>query len=258
MPGSAVVSIRAHSGYRPDYAKLASGHVSAAREKLGFTPEQFADHLSGILGWAVRPYAVKRWETGDAPPGDVLLACGGTAHDTSAVPLLTVVPASFPAEALAGAWVTCYQFTHAGKPHHHADIAHITAESGSRIWAANHPPEPRSEGRSRSFRNEIEATLAGRHLIGEWQNTSDTRYRGTLHLAVLPGEIVMQGYYTGVGSDIEVSTGFWKWVRLDPGSIPDGDLAGVILREPAALFDLVMSHPQIDEPLTLADVTEER
>ena len=31
----------------------------------------------------------------------------------------------------------------------------------------------------------------------------------------------MQGYYTGVGSDIEVSQGFWKWVRLDPGSLPE-------------------------------------
>ena len=121
----------------------------------------------------------------------------------------------------------------------------------------NHPPEPRSEGRGRPFRNEIEAALAGRHLIGEWQNTSDTRYCGSLQLAVLPGEVVMQGYYTGVGSDIEVSTGLWKWVRLDPDTIPDTGLAGVTLRDPAELYDLVMSHSQIDVPLTLADIREE-
>ena len=36
-PGSAVVSIRAHSGYHPDYARIASGQVLAAREKLGYT-----------------------------------------------------------------------------------------------------------------------------------------------------------------------------------------------------------------------------
>jgi hypothetical protein len=253
-PGSAVVSIRAHSGYRPDYARLAGGQVSAAREKLGHTPEQFADYLSGILGWSIRPYAVKRWESGDAPPGDVLLACG---TDTPAVSLLAVVPPSFPVEALIGPWVTCYQFTHDGKAKFHADIANVTLGLDGCIRAVNHPPEPRSEGRARPFRNEISARLTGRHLIGEWMNTSDTRYYGTLQLAVLPGEIVMEGYYAGVGSDVEVSTGFWKWVRIDPDSVPDAGPGGVILRDPAAVHDRVMSHSQYGEPLTLADVREE-
>ena len=248
--------MRAHASYRPDYSKLSSSRIVAARQKLGLTHAEFADYLSDALGWPVYESAVKRWETRKAPPGDALLACDaitqGTPGTGFAVPLLTVVPPGFPADALAGPWVTSYEFTHAGKPHYHADIVHVTAETGSRIRAVNHPPEPRSQGRRRAFQNEIDAALAGRHLIGEWQNTSDTRYCGTLQLAVLPGETVMQGYYTGVGSDIEVSRGFWKWVRLEPG--PDADLAGIGLREPAELHDLVMAHMQVDVPLTLADV----
>ena len=129
----------------------------------------------------------------------------------------------------------------------------MTAEAEGRIRAVNHPPEPRSEGRGRPFRNEIEAGLFGRHLIGEWRNTSDTRYCGALQLAVLPGETVMQGHYTGVGWDIEVSQGIWKWVRLEP----DAGRAGITLREPAELYDLVMSHSQPDVPLALADVRGE-
>ena len=244
---------------RPDYSGLACGQVAAARRTLGLDHAGFAQLIEDMLGWDVLPETIAAWEDDVTPPGDVLLACSVAAQGASglAVPLLTAVPPGFPAEALAGSWVTCYQFSHAGKPHCHADIARVTAESGSRIRAVNHPPEPRSEGRARAFLNEIEAALAGRHLIGEWQNTSDTRYCGSLQLAVLPGEIVMQGYYTGVGSDIEVSTGLWKWVRLDPDSIPDTGLPGVALRDPAELYDLVMSHSQIDVPLTLADVTEE-
>ena len=72
----------------------------------------------------------------------------------------------------------------------------------------------------RPFRNEIDAELAGRHLIGEWRNTSDTRYYGTMQLAVLPGEIVMEGYYAGVGSDVEVSTGLLAVGPARPGSTP--------------------------------------
>ena len=244
---------------RPDYSSLASGQAAAARRTLGLDHAGFAALIGDMLGWDILPETIAAWEDDVTPPGDVLLACSVAAQGTSGltVPLLTAVPPGFPADALAGTWVTVYQFSHAGRPHAHADIARVTAESGSRIRAVNHPPEPRSEGRGRSFRNEIEAALAGRHLIGEWQNTSDTRYCGSLQLAVLAGEDVMQGYYTGVGSDIEVSSGFWKWIRLDPGSISDSALAGITLREPAALYDLVMSHAQIDVPLTLANVTEE-
>lgn len=169
--------------------------------------------------------------------------------------LLDSVPHNFSAAALAGSWVTCYQFLHHGEtPRCHVDIAHITALSERCIRAVNYPPEPRSEGRANPFRNEIEAQLAGRHLVGTWKNTSDTRYFGGVQLAVLPGETTMEGYFTGVGSDVQVSTGHWKWVRLNPDTAANGTLVGVTLREPVQLYDLVMNRSQYDPPLNLADV----
>jgi hypothetical protein len=208
-----------------------------------------------MLGWDIAPEIIEAWEDDSTPPGDVLIACSEAAQGTPgiAVPLLAGVPPAFPADALDGPWVTCYRFSHGGQVRHHADIARVTAESASRIRAVNHPPEPRSEGRAVPFRNEISAGLAGRHLAGEWRNISDTRYYGVVELAVLPGETVMMGGYYGVGSDIEVSAGSWKWVRLDAGDAP---LDGITLREPAELYDLVMSHAQNDVPLILAEVRE--
>jgi hypothetical protein len=60
-----------------------------------------------------------------------------------------------------------------------------------------------------------------------------------------------------VGSDIEVSVARWKWVRLGVGSLDSADLREIVLREPSALYDLVMNRSQFDAPLTLADVREE-
>jgi len=167
------------------------------------------------------------------------------------------VPHSFTAETLAGYWVTTYDFQHDGKPQYHADVARIVAESDRWVRIANHPPEPRSQGRARPFRNEIEAQLANRHLVGHWRNTSDTRYFGSLHLAIHPGETMMEGFYTGFGSDIAVSFGNWKWVRLDQASIPESAaLTNVTLREPAEIHDLVMKRTQNDALLALSDIGE--
>ena len=261
MGSAGVTHIGSRGGYQPDFPGLASGQVRAARKKLGLTPETFAAHLGRLVGWQVMPATVERWEEGAIPPGDVLLAADAVAGDDphatrTAGHILAHVPEGFPAEALAGPWVTSYRFGHGDDLQCHADIAWITAESDRHIRAANHPPEPRSEGRASPFRNEIAAQLAGRHLVGQWVNTSDTRYFGSLQLAVLPGETVMEGYYAGVGSDIQVSTGHWKWVRLEPASIADTDLSAVTLREPAVLYDLVMNRSRYDPLLTLADVRE--
>lgn len=251
--GSAeVVSIaRAHG---PGYRRLASGYVASARGKLGLSPAEFAGHLAALLGWRVAPEAVERWEQGSTPPGDVVLACAAVAEDApdSTLSLLDPVPPGFPLAAIAGPWVTAYQFAHDGAANYHADIAHVAAVGEWQVHAVNHPPEPRTQGRASPFRNEIEARLFGRHLIGTWRNTSDTRYYGTLQLAVLPGETVMDGHYTGLASDIRVSAHHWKWARLE-----DGDLAGLTLREPSAVYELVMNRTQDDPPLTLADVREE-
>lgn len=258
--GSAeVVSIGAGGNHRPDYSRLACGQVGAARRQLGMDRDDFARWIFEHTGWDVIPETVTAWEDDVVPPGDVVIACTAAAQGLPilAGPMTDGRPPAFPAEALAGAWVTSYQFSHAGQPRYHADIAHVTIGPDGRVQVVNHPPEPRSEGRERPFRNEISARLAGRHLVGEWMNTSDTRYHGVIELAVLPGEIVMSGGYMGVGSDVEVSMGSWKWVRVDPGSIPDTGLGGVVLRDPAAVHDLVMSYSEYGEPLALADVREE-
>jgi hypothetical protein len=252
--GSAeVVSIGIGGNHRPDYSRLASAQLAATRRVLEMDLPEFAALINDMTGSDFLPSAFAAWEDDVIPPGDVVFACFDATQGTPSLtlPLLAAVPPAFPAEALAGPWVTTYEFPHAGKPHYHADIASIAAE-GNRILALNHPPEPRSQGRRKSFRNEITASLYGRHLIGEWRNTSDTRYIGTLHLAVLPGEMVMHGRFTGVASDVAVSDGEWKWVRLEPG--PDADLAEIVLRDPRELHDLVMGHEQIDVPLTLADI----
>jgi hypothetical protein len=254
--GSAeVVSIGAGGTHRPDYARLASGQVAAGRHALGLSPGDFARYVNERTDWDAMPETITAWEDDELPPGDVVMIGLDAARGVAApIPsLLAGIPPAFPAEALAGAWVTSYQFSHGGQPQHHADIARVTVLAGSQVRIVNHPPEPRSEGRGRSFRNEINASLAGRHLIGQWRNTSDTRYFGTLQLAVHPGETVMEGHYLGVGSDIQVSAGAWKWVRLD---VAADDLAGVELRDPAEVYELVRSHSQYGGPLLLAEIRE--
>jgi hypothetical protein len=172
----------------------------------------------------------------------------GIGHAADAVSWLA--PPGFPASALAGLWVTSYQFPHDGKQLHHADIAQITAGPDGNIRASNQLAA-RTEGRNATpFRNEIEAQLASRHLIGRWRNTSDTRYFGMVHLAVLQGETVMDGFYTGFASDISVSMARWKWVRVD---LPE--VAEVALLDPALIYKLVMDHSQYDRPLTLEDIS---
>jgi hypothetical protein len=76
-----VVSIRGRASYRPDYKRLASGQVAAARAKLGLNHAEFAAYLGDLLGWTVTPAAVERWEQGSIPPGDVLLASAVAAQD---------------------------------------------------------------------------------------------------------------------------------------------------------------------------------
>ncbi len=171
--------------------------------------------------------------------------------------LLASVAHSFSAELLQGSWVTSYQFSETQPPKLHVDIAHVMVDSERRIRAKNYPPEPRTEGHVVPYRNEIEAQLTNRHLIGHWKNTSDARYFGAVHLAVLPGEIVMEGYYTGYANDITVAIGRWKWVRLDPSSLASVDLSDVALREPRDLHDLIKDYTQYDAPLSLDAVAEE-
>ena len=120
---------------RAGYRRLASVQVVSARKKLDMTTAEFAEYMTGELGYLVVPEWVTYWEDGDAPPGDFLRACdaivGGVA--VGAASLLDSVPPSLAAGALAGPWVTAYQFAHAGAPHYHADIANVAARKQS-MW----------------------------------------------------------------------------------------------------------------------------
>jgi hypothetical protein len=242
-----VVAIGSRGTRRVDFKAIAVQRLKKARENLALDRAGFAAALTERVGWRVTEAAVTGWERGATPPGDVLLAAEQGTLVAPPGTLLGVVPQSFPAAALEGWYVTSYQFTHGGKPQHHADIARITAESDRHLSGVT--GAARTEGRAVPFRNEIEACLASRHVVGTWKNTSDARYFGNVHLAVLPGEMVMDGWYTGFASDITVSIGHWRWVRLD--AEPE---TGVVLAQPATVHDLVMNRSEYDGPLTIADI----
>jgi hypothetical protein len=246
---ASVISLAGRPGRRPDYRGLASSQIRAARESLRLSHEGFAAHLSEMVGWAVTAGHVARWEDGSVPPGDVLLAAGGHAPERA---LLEGVPPSLTADTLAGLWVTCYRFS--PPQHFHADIARIEAVSARQVRITNSLPEPRTEGHAVPFRNEIEALLSSRHLTGQWKNTSDARYFGGIHLAVMPGETVMEGFYTNFADDVTVGTGHWKWARVEPGSLAGADLSAMILREPAEIGALLEHHSYCDAPLSLTDL----
>ena len=169
--------------------------------------------------------------------------------------LLASVPHSFSVDILGGFWVTCYQFDSSRGVQFHADITQLTPQSDRRVTAKNYPPDPRTQGQASSYRNEIEAQLANRHLIGHWKNVSDTRYFGSVHLAVLPGETVMDGYYTGFSSDIQVDAMRWKWVRLEPASLSGVDLQEVTLNDPEMIHALLENSAN-DVLLDLAAIVE--
>lgn len=58
------------------FKRLATALIQPAREALGMDHGEFASHLDSALGWKAMPDAVRRWEAGSMPPGDVFLACG--------------------------------------------------------------------------------------------------------------------------------------------------------------------------------------
>lgn len=258
-----VVDLRTRPGYQPDVATLARRRLLAARRALELPAADFAAALTSLVGWPVSGEAVEAWETDSVPPGDVLVAAdtltpaGQQPHGELIGGVLGKIPQSFSPDALCGAWVTCFRFGPGAARKAHVDIAQISMGSDRLLAITNHPPAPRSEGRAVPFRNELEAQMANRHLVGHWKNSNDTRYFGTFQLAVLPGETVMDGFYTGFGSDVEVSTGPWKWVRLDPDSLTGVDLAAVRLQDPSVLGEHIETHSQYDAPLTLGDIEGE-
>jgi hypothetical protein len=73
-PGPRVISLSDRADYRPDLGELARRQVAAARASIEASPDEFAELLSPLLGWAPSAEAVKSWESVTVPPGDVLVA----------------------------------------------------------------------------------------------------------------------------------------------------------------------------------------
>jgi hypothetical protein len=160
--------------------------------------------------------------------------------------LSSVAPALEPA-LLGGLWCTGYLFE-GGL--HHVDLSTVTTTKYA-VSARNYPPEPRAERYSSGHITDITARLYGRHLVGQWRNRSDNYYYGSVHLAVLPGETILDGHYTGVWSDTEVVSGPWRWVRVDPRSAGGIDLATVTLAEPHQIYEVIAGRTQFDGPIPL-------
>lgn len=166
--------------------------------------------------------------------------------------LSSIAPAVDPA-VLNGLWVTTFVFD----GQHHVGLSTITV-TDSGVTARNYPPEPRTEGHASGYANDIDAQVIGRHLIGQWRNINDRYYYGSIHLAVLPGETLLDGYYTSILTDTEVVADRWRWVRVDPRSAEEVDLSAITLREPRGLSDELARRTRFDRPIALDDVTEVR
>lgn len=241
---------------RPPYAQVVDALRSDIEHGVLQPGAKLPTHQQLVAQYGVSVGTVKRAFGELQGAGLIISRQGQGAFVRTRRSLLASVPHSFSAAALVGFWVTCYQFkSEKGGIGCHADITQLTAESSRRVTAKNYPPDPRTQGRVSSFRNEIEGQLVNRHLMGHWKNISDTRYFGSVHLAVLPGETVMEGYYTGLSSDIQVDAFRWKWVRLDPMSLSGVELSEVALKEPDVIYAL-LEHSAYDAPLALAAVVE--
>lgn len=241
---------------RPPYAQVVDALRSEIEEGALRPGAKLPTHQQLVSQYEVSVGTVKRALSELQGAGLIVSRQGQGAFVRTRRSLLESVPQSFSAATLGGFWVTGYRFrSEKGGMGCHVDITELTPESNRRVTAQNYPPDPRTQGRASPFRNEIEAQLANRHLIGYWRNISDTRYFGTIHLAVLPGEMAMEGYYTGLSSDIQVGAFRWKWVRLDPMSLAGVELSQVVLKEPDALYAL-LEDATYDAPLAVTAVVE--
>jgi hypothetical protein len=164
--------------------------------------------------------------------------------------LVSVGPTLDPA-VLNGVWATCYKFDGV---YHHADLSVITM-SGCSMAARNYPPEPRTESHAAGYRNNIDGTLSGRHILGRWRNVSDDYFFGTLHLAALPAENVLDGVYSGFPADTQIVAERWRWVRVAMNS--PRELAPARLRDPHDLYEMLMGRSAFDGPVRLDELTED-
>ncbi|OBK11263.1 hypothetical protein [Mycobacterium sp. 1245852.3] len=151
---------------------------------------------------------------------------------------------------LAGVWATGYLITGG---YRHVDLSTVTVR-GARIVSRNYPPSPRFEGHPAGHESDVTARLFGRHLMGHFRNHNDRYFFGSLHLVLLPGETILDGYYTGFLNDAVVVAQPWRWVRVDPRSVEGVDLGAVTLGDPGAVYDTLAGRNKLDGPLALSDV----
>lgn len=179
-----------------------------------------------------------------------LFACAPARHHGGAqTGLLSAIPSPLNLNNLAGLWATAFVFDEC----RHVDLTTVNVAKNT-ATAANSPPSPRTEGHAVGFHNDLVLSLAGRHLIGTWRNSSDSYYYGAVHLAMLPSETVMEGYYTSVLTDTEVVANRWRWVRVDPESTVGVDLATAMLADPVDLYDILTAHKPSGPPISLASL----
>jgi DNA-binding transcriptional regulator YhcF (GntR family) len=225
---------------RPPYAQVAA----ALRHEIEFgvlrPGAKLATHQYLADQYGVSVGTIKRALGELQGAGLIVSRQGQGAFVRTRKSILESVPSTFSADLLGGLWVTSYTFHSDQGPKPHAEIARVTPQSSRRLTSTNFPPEPRTQDHVPPFRTEVDAQLANRHLIGFWKNVSDTRYFGSIHLAVLPGENVMAGYYTSLTSDVRVDAMAWKWVRLDPASLSTVGYPKVRLKDPGVVHDILM------------------
>jgi hypothetical protein len=242
-----------YSAFAVEYRRVARG-LELPRSAEPPTKATYYYWLSGQLKALPRGYhcivleqMFSGWSAKDLfSPGEARRARAAGAG------LLSPIAPAIVAEELAGLWCTAYRL----EGSHHVDLTTITV-NGS-ITAKNSPPDPRTEGRAVGFHNDINLRLAGRHLLGEWRNTSDSYYFGSIHLAVLPGETILDGYYTAVKSDAQVVADQWRWVRVEPRTAIGIDLTRVTLQEPSRLYGNIFDHDPYSRPIPLAEVIEDQ
>lgn len=177
---------------------------------------------------------------------------GGPQPADEEADVLSAIPPGLDPAMLEGVWVTGYLL--GGSRYRHVDLSTVSAVDNG-VRSRNYPPAPRVEGHSRGHETETNARLFGRHLMGHFRNCNDSYFYGSLHLAVLPGETVLDGYYTGFTNDTQVVAEPWRWVRVDPQSIENVDLANVRLGEPEMVYEALISRTPFDGPIRLDQVT---
>jgi hypothetical protein len=166
--------------------------------------------------------------------------------------VLSAIAPSLDHTLLAGLWCSGYILN---GDQHHVDLSTITATTYG-LTAKNYPPLPRFEGHPTGHKTDLSARLFNRHLLGHWRNVNDAYYFGSMHLIVLPGETVLEGYYTGFLDDRQIVAQPWRWIRIEPSSHAGVDLNEVTLQEPRELYSTLASQTRFGGPLSLSSVTE--